>query len=442
MVVRSWQYVPKLTSTPLFGSTPRRRMTFYSDAGTDDQLVSSYTATSDSIRDSTAQLAGMAIRSDDERDDSRILEAEEEEEEQEGGRGRVGNESMAHGSWPVPHSSSPFARSYGTTGPSNLAKALSASRPTSPTGPSSASTPASGTADKASEHLTEQSALLGQNRRNSRSTRKPRQDSVCSSDALDSGFSVSSQQMRDAVSDGRRRGVRSAYGSGALAQASLEAEAEAAHGRGGVDESHLSSSYAATASGRGRDDDDDDNDSFDGATDEESATSSPEPLSPFWNLIPARWRPGRGYRPITPWIKSNADGSSMPLHTRVRKLSRRDVLEACAEPVRLLPATVLGILMNVLDGVSYGLIIFPASYPIFADFGGDGVAMFFISCIVSQLVFSLGGSIFKGGNGSMMIEVSGQVNELTEHTPKLTHSSCLVTLAGRSLLPHPLHHHH
>lgn len=26
------------------------------------------------------------------------------------------------------------------------------------------------------------------------------------------------------------------------------------------------------------------------------------------------------------------------------------------------------------------------------------------SCIVSQLVFSLGGSIFPGGNGSMMIE--------------------------------------
>lgn len=26
------------------------------------------------------------------------------------------------------------------------------------------------------------------------------------------------------------------------------------------------------------------------------------------------------------------------------------------------------------------------------------------SCVVSQLIFSLGGSIFPGGNGSMMIE--------------------------------------
>ena len=31
--------------------------------------------------------------------------------------------------------------------------------------------------------------------------------------------------------------------------------------------------------------------------------------------------------------------------------------------------------------------------------------MFFVTCVVSQLVYTLGGSIFKGGNGSMMIEV-------------------------------------
>jgi hypothetical protein len=32
------------------------------------------------------------------------------------------------------------------------------------------------------------------------------------------------------------------------------------------------------------------------------------------------------------------------------------------------------------------------------------VAYILCSCIVSQLVFSCGGSIFPGGNGSMMIE--------------------------------------
>lgn len=31
--------------------------------------------------------------------------------------------------------------------------------------------------------------------------------------------------------------------------------------------------------------------------------------------------------------------------------------------------------------------------------------MFFVTCVVSQLVYTLGGSIFRGGNGSMMIEV-------------------------------------
>lgn len=31
--------------------------------------------------------------------------------------------------------------------------------------------------------------------------------------------------------------------------------------------------------------------------------------------------------------------------------------------------------------------------------------MFFVSCVISQIVYSGGGSIFKGGNGSMMIEV-------------------------------------
>jgi SulP family sulfate permease len=34
-----------------------------------------------------------------------------------------------------------------------------------------------------------------------------------------------------------------------------------------------------------------------------------------------------------------------------------------------------------------------------------GVSMFFISTIVSQLVYTLGGSGFAGANGSMMIEV-------------------------------------
>jgi SulP family sulfate permease len=71
---------------------------------------------------------------------------------------------------------------------------------------------------------------------------------------------------------------------------------------------------------------------------------------------------------------------------------------------RALPAVVLGTLLNILDGVSYGMIIFPAA-GLFAKFGGVGVSMFFLSTVIAQLVYTFGGSNFAGANGSMMIEV-------------------------------------
>ncbi|ODN79912.1 hypothetical protein L202_03801 [Cryptococcus amylolentus CBS 6039] len=92
------------------------------------------------------------------------------------------------------------------------------------------------------------------------------------------------------------------------------------------------------------------------------------------------------------------------LKRQAGKLTAKDVVQgAVIEPIKTLPSVILGLLLNVLDGVSYGMILFPAT-PVFADYGSLGVSMFFMSCVVSQLVFSLGGSIFPGGNGSMMIE--------------------------------------
>lgn len=88
-----------------------------------------------------------------------------------------------------------------------------------------------------------------------------------------------------------------------------------------------------------------------------------------------------------------------------RKLKFEDVKQAVSEPMRMLPPVFLGMLLNVLDGVSYGMIMFPTSNAVFSNFGADGVSMFFISCILAQLIYTLGGSIFQGGNGSMMIEV-------------------------------------
>ncbi|OQE24357.1 hypothetical protein PENSTE_c007G04879 [Penicillium steckii] len=79
--------------------------------------------------------------------------------------------------------------------------------------------------------------------------------------------------------------------------------------------------------------------------------------------------------------------------------------EGIVRPVSLIPAVLLGLLLNILDALSYGMILFPLGEPIFANLGADGISMFYVSTIISQVVFSCGGSIFKGGIGSEMIEV-------------------------------------
>jgi len=50
-----------------------------------------------------------------------------------------------------------------------------------------------------------------------------------------------------------------------------------------------------------------------------------------------------------------------------------------------------------------GMILFPLGEPIFAETGADGISMFYVSCIVAQLIYSGGGSIFKGAVGSEMV---------------------------------------
>ena len=84
---------------------------------------------------------------------------------------------------------------------------------------------------------------------------------------------------------------------------------------------------------------------------------------------------------------------------------KTDWKAAVLRPVHLLPAVFLGLLLNILDALSYGMILFPLGQPIFEDLGSDGIAMFYVSTIVAQLTYSLGGSVFKGGIGSEMIEV-------------------------------------
>ncbi|KAJ7577964.1 sulfate transporter family-domain-containing protein [Mycena floridula] len=109
--------------------------------------------------------------------------------------------------------------------------------------------------------------------------------------------------------------------------------------------------------------------------------------------------------------------------------------------VKSIPAVLLGSLLNILDGVSYGMIIFPAT-GVFADKGPMGVSMFFLSTLIAQLCYTFGGSSFAGANGSMMIEVvpffhiigtiiAGQIGE--EH-PREIIATTLVAFALSSLL--------
>jgi SulP family sulfate permease len=86
--------------------------------------------------------------------------------------------------------------------------------------------------------------------------------------------------------------------------------------------------------------------------------------------------------------------------------NRQSIWKQCVvHPASFLPAVLLGLLLNILDALSYGMILFPLGEPVFADLGSDGISMFYVSTIIAQLVYSSGGSIFKGGVGSEMIEV-------------------------------------
>ena len=82
------------------------------------------------------------------------------------------------------------------------------------------------------------------------------------------------------------------------------------------------------------------------------------------------------------------------------------------EPASMLPAVFLGVLLNLLDALSYGIILFPLGEEPFAALGPDGVSMFYVSCIVAQLTYSTG-SIFRGGVGSEMIEVVPFFHKMT-----------------------------
>ncbi|GAB0132186.1 putative sulfate transporter homeolog p [Epichloe bromicola] len=74
------------------------------------------------------------------------------------------------------------------------------------------------------------------------------------------------------------------------------------------------------------------------------------------------------------------------------------------EPVSCLPAVAVGLLLNILDALSYGMILFPLGNQLFSHLGSAGISIYYVSTVVAQITFS-SGSIFRGAVGSELIEV-------------------------------------
>ncbi|KAG5981670.1 hypothetical protein E4U55_002706 [Claviceps digitariae] len=91
---------------------------------------------------------------------------------------------------------------------------------------------------------------------------------------------------------------------------------------------------------------------------------------------------------------------------------------AVVEPVSCLPAVAVGLLLNILDALSYGMILFPLGNQLFSHLGSAGISIYYVSTIVAQITFS-SGSIFRGAVGSELIEVvpffHNMAQKITDH---------------------------
>ncbi|CCH60241.1 hypothetical protein TBLA_0C04440 [Henningerozyma blattae CBS 6284] len=106
---------------------------------------------------------------------------------------------------------------------------------------------------------------------------------------------------------------------------------------------------------------------------------------------------------------NNYISSSIPTTTDVTQstsLSFKDMLtKHSLQILHDIPACILGLLLNILDALSYGMILFPITDSVFGHLGPTGLSMFYISTIISQLVYSGGFSAFPSGLGGEMIEI-------------------------------------
>ncbi|CDU25315.1 uncharacterized protein (N-terminal fragment) [Sporisorium scitamineum] len=417
------------------------------DPGTNGSplVPGSYTATSSSIRGETAQLAGM-IMSDDEGagsggNGSHIYDIGEEDDAFSP-TSQLFPPRFSKASNDLSPTTSPIA-SYGVNqaGPSNLTRAMAVSQGASPQSTKAAtaadddgsqSTPRVTSVLGFTQSVATPQTLADEEERKDKSLGATDEDLARAPTSRSRSRSRSSRNCPASADRSRSREPTASEASGhssfsQVSQASLSDHQRAGIGYGALaqaEQSVFEAEHGIHRSGR------------------RASQHRPEPfktLSPWWSFLPKDWRPGQGEVPAR---KFNPMQHAHDLVTSARQITWKSAAEASVEPIRLIPAVILGMLMNVLDGVSYGMIMFPAAYPIFANFGGDGVSMFFVTCILSQLVYTLGGSIFKGGNGSMMIEVVPFfhilvriiIEELGDDNPKAVIATTMVAFALSSIL--------
>ncbi|KAJ3156911.1 hypothetical protein HDU86_003446 [Geranomyces michiganensis] len=123
-------------------------------------------------------------------------------------------------------------------------------------------------------------------------------------------------------------------------------------------------------------------------------------------------RIGGGTFPASSHSSAGGGGRSRPSRllqdwtANVKSFKAKDVLNYAGFVAATLPAVLLALILNVLDAMSYGIIIFPAELAFIPETAvTSGISMFLASTVISQLVYTLGGSAFTGAVGSMMIEV-------------------------------------
>ncbi|KAK6005354.1 hypothetical protein QM012_008133 [Aureobasidium pullulans] len=140
----------------------------------------------------------------------------------------------------------------------------------------------------------------------------------------------------------------------------------------------------------------------DGNEDEEDIESQRLPRVRSWQTLQHAYPSLR---------KVAADGYRIATHPK--EWDMQQVFKTVViKPALVMPSVFLGVLLNLLDALSYGIILFPLGEEVFSSMGADGVSMFYVSCITAQLTYS-SGSIFSGGVGSEMIEVVPFFHKMT-----------------------------